>query len=323
MIRLLWGTVALVLVSIALGTDATAGPPTEPPKTDPAKVELPKDVPSYLQDISVTIHAGRSQGSGTIKTRDGVNYVWTAGHVVDGLRTIREAIDPKTGNKKMVVSFDDAKIVKEMVEDGRSIGRVEMDAEVLRFSNADTGDDLALLRIRKKNFVKSSVIFYLEDKIPAIGTPLLHCGSLRGQFGSNSMTNGIMSQHGRVYQGIVYDQTTCTAFPGSSGGGVFLADGRFIGMLVRGSGETFNLVVPQRRLAKWAKKVGVEFAINDAVKCPAEDELKKHPVEDESSGGSFRASADAGRGPYQFMINRTDEPSKLLDLPLIVNPAGR
>ncbi|HAT67623.1 MAG TPA: hypothetical protein DCS66_24005, partial [Flavobacteriaceae bacterium] len=60
-------------------------------------------------------------------------------------------------------------------------------------------------------------------------TELYHVGSLLGQTGSNSMTRGIVSQVGRVLNlgsgdGTVFDQTTVTAFPGSSGGGVFLSE---------------------------------------------------------------------------------------------------
>lgn len=227
-----------------------------------------------IQDFSVTIHAGNAQGSGEIKTRDGVNYVFTAGHVISHLKTSRSIIDA-SGSTKTVVEFLDPKIVKELVEDGRSVGRIQMDAEVICYSDSEDGEDLALLRIRKKNFIKSSVQFYLDDKIPPVGTTLYHCGSLLGQFGSNSFTRGVMSQCGRVLYGKVYDQTTCAAFPGSSGGGVYLADGRMCGMVVRGAGETFNLIVPSRRIKEWAKKAGVEFAIDDKVPVPSEVELKK------------------------------------------------
>ena len=48
-------------------------------------------VPDDLQRVSVTIKAGDAQGSGTLVTRqigeDTVTFVWTAAHVVDGLRT--------------------------------------------------------------------------------------------------------------------------------------------------------------------------------------------------------------------------------------------
>ena len=35
-----------------------------------------------------------------------------------------------------------------------------------------------------------------------------------------------------------------------------------------------------RRITKWAKKTGVEFALNDCVPVPSDDELKKMPIED-------------------------------------------
>jgi len=218
--------------------------------------------------------------------------VWTAGHVVDNLRTIRTVIDPITGTSRKVIEFKDAQIVKELVQNGRRVGEIKMQAQVIRYSDADTGHDLALLRVRKRNFVDVSSSFFLDKnedhtyKIPAIGTRLLHVGSLLGQVGSNSMTDGIMSQHGRIFDdigsgaGVVFDQTTVNAFPGSSGGGVFLEDGRYVGMLVRGAGETFNLIVPIRRMHSWAKSAGVEWALDPNIEMPSLSNLHKLPIED-------------------------------------------
>jgi hypothetical protein len=53
-----------------------------------------------------------------------------------------------------------------------------------------------------------------------------------------------------------------------------------MGMLVRGAGETFNLIVPVRRMIKWAKRADVEWAINDAIVPPTMTELEKIPIED-------------------------------------------
>lgn len=254
---------------------------------------LPKagDVPSYLQDISVTIKAGTSEGSGVVKTRDvegkSVNFVWTAAHVVDGLRQTEEVVDPKTGTKRIKVTFSDAAVVKELVEGGRRVGELKMDAFVIRYSK---DEDLALLRIRKLDFVKPSVTFYLDESIPPIGADLYHVGSLLGQTGSNSLTSGIVSQIGRTIEKSEYDQSTCVAFPGSSGGGVYLRDGRYVGMLVRGAGEGFNLLVPVRRMVKWAKSAGVSWAIDDKEKMPSAEALDKMVVED--SGVSFDAKRD-------------------------------
>tara|TARA_B100001123_G_C15175171_1_gene973026 strand:+ start:394 stop:1239 length:846 start_codon:yes stop_codon:yes gene_type:complete len=241
---------------------------------------LPKDVPSYMQDISVTIKAGFSEGSGVAIDRNGTTFVWTAGHVVDGLRSMRKVTDPKTGTPRTIIEFKDAKIVKTLVEDGRTVGYLHLDAEVIRYSDADHGHDLAILKVRKKGAIKTSAIFYDEAKPPKLGTQLFHVGSLLGQVGSNSMTTGIVSAHGRLIGKTIYDQTTVTAFPGSSGGGVYLTDGRYVGMLVRGAGEGFNLIVPVRRMRSWAKKAKMEWALDPRVKMPTDEEMKKIPVED-------------------------------------------
>lgn len=271
----------------------------------------PREVAQHLQDISVTIvskgkNGGGGEGSGIIKTRkmkDGtaVNFIWTAAHVVDNLRHTRTVIDSKSGTQKTVVEFDDAMVVKALKQDGRTVGKLELMAEVVRYSEEQ---DLALLRLRKTDFVQSSVTFYLEDEIPTIGTDLLHVGSLLGQLGSNSMTTGIMSQHGRLIDKKVYDQTTVAAFPGSSGGGVYLKDGRMMGMLVRGAGETFNLIVPVRRLHKWAKDANVEWAVDDKVEMPTQEELDKLPVEDTGVSFSYSVKSDAaaGESPHSIII---------------------
>ena len=264
-------------------------------------------VAQHLQDISLTIvcdgseYGRRGEGSGEIVTRvrDGktINFVWTAAHVVEGLRTMRSVIDPKTGSTKTIVEFHDAKIMKSLSEEGRSVGKLEMFAEVVRYS-AD--EDLALLRVRKENFVTASVDFYLEDKIPPLGTKLFHVGSLLGQMGSNSLTEGIMSQQGRLIDKRVFDQTTVTAFPGSSGGGVYLGDGRMVGMVTRGAGETFNLIVPVRRMTKWAKDAGILWAVDPKIALPSEDELRKIPVEDIGVSFSYSVKNDMPGAPKTF-----------------------
>ena len=152
-----------------------------------------------LQDVSVTVKAGRGEGSGVIITREvtvgdakeKINFVWTAAHVVASLRSVRNTIE--AGIPKKVVEFKDAQIVKELVEKGRRVGEIKMDAKVIKYSDADSGEDLALLLVRKRNFVDQNILFYpSNDPIP-VGTELYHVGSLLGQVGSNSMTRGIMS----------------------------------------------------------------------------------------------------------------------------------
>lgn len=249
-----------------------------------------------LQDVSVTVKAAGSEGSGVIITREvsvgdateKINFVWTAAHVVARLRSVRNIIEG--GMPKKIVEFKDAQIVKELVENGRRVGEIKMDAKVLKYSDAESGEDLALLLIRKRNFVDQNILFYPLDEPISVGTELYHVGSLLGQVGSNSMTRGIMSKVGRVLylgtgDGVVFDQTSAPAFPGSSGGGIFLTEssgeysGRYAGMLVRGAGETFNLIVPVRRMRKWAQKQDVLWALDETLPIPSYKDIIKIPIE--------------------------------------------
>jgi len=247
-------------------------------------------VSQYLQDISVTIRSevgySKSEGSGVLVNRtidkEKVTFVWTCAHVIKNLRSVRSVIEH--GAPKKIVEFDDARIIKELVESGRRVGEIKMDATVVKYSAADDGEDLALLMVRAKDYGKSSAKFYLnkEPKIIPIGTPLYHVGSLLGQMGANSMTTGIISQIGRIHSKVEFDQTTVTAFPGSSGGGVFLQTGEYVGMIARGAGEGFNLMIPIRRMERWAKKHEILWALDTKVKAPPMEDIIKLPVENRS-----------------------------------------
>ena len=50
-------------------------------------------------------------------------------------------------------------------------------------------------------------------------------------------------------------------------------------MLVRGAGETFNLIVPIRRINKWAKSENIMWALDPSVDAPSLEEIHKLPKE--------------------------------------------
>jgi hypothetical protein len=283
-----------------------------------------QDVAQHLQDVSVTIRAGRSEGSGVLVTRKikpkadskqkvDVNFVVTCAHVVDGLRSTRTVVED--GKTKTIVEFKDAKVIKELIEKGRKVGELTMDAKVILYSDATEGEDLAVLMVRKRGFVDANTEFDLSGDPVKIGTQLYHVGSLLGQSGANSMTTGIMSQVGRVLdlgsgEGTVFDQTTVTAFPGSSGGGVFLTNGKYIGMLVRGAGETFNLTVPVRRMQDWVKDRDCQWVLDPSKEAPTLDEIDK--IEAESrSGNGLGPEPDPNTKQYPFLIRDMDKKLEL------------
>jgi hypothetical protein len=260
-------------------------------------------VPDDLQQVSVTIKAGDAQGSGTIVTRqigdDTVSFIWTAGHVVDNLRVVRQIITADGGTRSLI-EFRDAQIVQEFQQNGRRVGETKLDARIIKFSDPDYGEDLALLMIRRMNAYPLAVSAKFKmgmNYIPAIGVELSHCGSLLGQFGANSYTEGVLSQVGRTLEmkGAnvkVFDQVTAVAFPGSSGGGMFLkANGEYVGMLTQGvmKLQGFNFIVPVRRIHAFAKAAKIEWAIDPKAKLPTLAEIEAMPVEDGGSpSGSLR-----------------------------------
>jgi len=288
--------------------------------------EKKQSTADHLQNVSVTIRSegdfSVGEGSGVIFTRkdakgNEVNFVWTAAHVIDNLRKTRKTV--VNGTPKTIVEFKDPMVVKEIRQNGRTVGRLQMDAEVLKYSDADDGHDLALLRVRKLNFVTDTVTFYLDKEIPPLGEDLLHVGSLLGQMGANSMTDGIYSQHGRLIKSLnkyVFDQTTVTAFPGSSGGGVYLKkDARYVGMLVRGAGEGFNLIVPVRRMVDYCQKHEIMWALDRDVDMPSEDDLKKMPIEHEPKEKDEDTNEEAAaKKMFPFML-RVTYPKHILILP--------
>lgn len=276
----------------------------------PLTAQAEETVSEHLQNISVTIRSGFSQGSGVLFTRGDRTYVWTAGHVVDNLRKTRWVI--VDGTETAVVEFKDAQLVREFRQSGRRIGEQKMDCRVIRYSDSEQGEDLALLEVRKRNFSTESVKFY-DGEIPVIGADLTHVGSLRGQFGANSMTTGVVSQIGRVLDlganGKVFDQVSTPSFPGSSGGGVFNKDdGTCIGLLVRGSGETFGLIVPVRRIRAWATRANVSWALDQSVPMPTDAELKALPIEDTGEEFDDIKTKDSLAHPFKLGISPPEDP---------------
>lgn len=293
-----------LLLALCVGVIASAGEP---------KVEPKASVPDYLQQISVTIKSGDIQGSGTLVTRkigdDTVTFVWTAGHVVDNLRTVRKVITAD-GQTRVLVEFRDPQIVQELHQNGRRVGETKLDCKVIKYSDADYGEDLVVLMIRRINAYPITICakFHKDiNYIPPIGVDLSHCGSLLGQFGANSYTTGVLSSTGRMLdmKGAnvkVFDQVTAVAFPGSSGGGLYLKDdGVYIGMLTQGVQrlQGFNFIVPIRRIHKWATDSKIGWAIDPQLLMPSIAEIEKIPVEDQGVMPSGLPASDRGE-PARF-----------------------
>jgi hypothetical protein len=87
-----------------------------------------------------------------------------------------------------------------------------------------------------------------------------------------------------------------------------------MGMLVRGAGEGFNLVVPVRRIKRWAEKHDIMWALDASLEAPSLDKIKKLPVEsvakkkskdDEGEENEDEESFDPDSGELPFLIRVT------------------
>ena len=237
-------------------------------------------VPVQLQAGTVMVSSENGYGTGVIVTRGDTSYVWTDGHVVEDARYVIKFIDPKTGKRGKRYGFEDVYVIQDEKQGGNIIGSHRYAAKVIRYSGMRTGKDLALLEIRKKNAFSANVLFAVEDTAPDIGTPIWHFGCFHGPQGRFSLSQGIISYVGREKDSKEYDQVTCTHFTGSSGGGVFDNQARCLGLIDWTLGETYGLMTPVRVIREWAKKVGVEFAMDPTAIVPTDEQLHLYPVDD-------------------------------------------
>ena len=73
----------------------------------------------------------------------------------------------------------------------------------------------------------------------------------------------------------------------------------------RGAGETFNLIVPVRRMYDWAKEVGILWALDESVAVPPLEEILKMPVEGGNGKSiSTKKKSSSGDGEFKFLIRR-------------------
>jgi hypothetical protein len=162
-------------------------------------------------------------------------------------------IEDDENDKGKRVLWRDAWVVLERVKDGRKTGELRLLAKVVfaTKSEEDGGDDVAVLEVYEGDLFPYSAVPLPKGRSVWVGQECWHVGSLYGEF-VNSVSRGIIAAVGRLLHGKTFYQTSTTAAPGSSGGGVFVVDDDgqlyWVGMLTRGAGQTVNFVVPIERV---------------------------------------------------------------------------
>jgi hypothetical protein len=247
-------------------------------------------LPEILQSISVTVDTPVGYGAGVAFTRkdatltNDVTFIWTAAHIVRHNDMLQIFTQEETPPRSVPITFSSLKIVQPIVKNGVTIEETNKTAKIIKISAADEGEDLALLMLNGKFFNTNTVRFDISGKIPVLGTPVYHIGSPSEK--DLSFSTGVIAFVGRVLGGRLYDQTTCTVFPGSSGGGVFnTTNGLCIGLVLRMSAPGINHMIPIRVMQKWAKDEGVEWALNPNLPmpndkymfAPSQEDIIKHP----------------------------------------------
>lgn len=255
----------------------------------------PEEVPGHLQKIAVTVKTERASGSGTILAREieGKTYAFilTAHHVIDDLRRVTTRIED--GKEYKTVKYDKCKVTQERVIDGATVGEQTLYCRVI--ATSPKYDIAALLVLWPDKFTKEETLEFL-DGLPPVGQDVFHCGSPSGQqLGHNSLTEGIIAAQGRMFDELPYTQTTVSALPGSSGGMVVEREtGIYIGMLTLGitNTDSFNYIVPSRRIVKWAKAIGFEYLVNSEAKALDFDEISDLPIEAVAKRGANKTGVN-------------------------------
>jgi len=287
----------------------------------------PTSVGADLQAISVNIYCSSGgyssvQGSGTIVLvpigEQMTTWVLTAEHVVSNLRQVEDVINGK-GSTRKLVTYRDAEIVQERMVDGRVVGERRYDAKVM---SVNATRDVALLRVRIDGEFSDGATFYLGESFPRPGTALFHCGAPGGKDlgGTCSLTSGIVSRVGARIPHFggsehgVYDQITCPAMGGSSGGLIALQeDGRLVGVLTLGArgADSFHWMVPIRSILQWADEIDARWIFDPNAERPASEievnlPLEFNPTMPKASDEDTTAPAGESWLPWPFRGKEAD-----------------
>jgi S1-C subfamily serine protease len=245
-----------ILAFIALF--ATHSPPVSPPPYFNRKA-----IVDIARDNTVIVRTLISEGSGVIFSRDGKSYVWTCAHVFDNTSSLVPMKDKRSGTFKSYRAYAPIVILKNTIRGERTVDGMATIATVLRI---DRDQDIAVLELM--DALPNSTKFYLDREIPPVGETVYHVGHYKGSFAEYSFAQGNIAYIQRDLKGYDYlDQVSLTAYSGSSGGGVFLEDGRCIGMveLVTAGGDSCAFYIPIRRMMQWAKDHGISYLLDENI----------------------------------------------------------
>lgn len=189
-------------------------------------------IPQLFEDKSGYIGSGVQ-----IINKHGV-FVWTAAHVVSNNKFGKPTILFRTRSANGKDGF--------FIQEGRVVGY-------------SSKIDLAVIRIEKPFLSSVSTSFYNGDD-PPVGSSVFVVGSAGGLGGSGLISNGIISKYSHEETTTIF--LTSSISHGSSGGGVFLEDGRCIGIITQMWVDKYAIALSYQDIRKWAKEKNMEYALN-------------------------------------------------------------
>lgn len=245
------------------------------------------DVFSTISSNSISIENSFGACSGVVFTRkdstclNDVSFVWTAGHLVHDTREVAiKLFSLDSINEKVPGLLNVFTVTHYQTKNSRIVSTNVQLGTVIKYSHPSTnGIDIALIRLRQPIPTTKSVVFYLNDSTPQLGDDVFSISSPYGLYGTAS--KGIYSFIGRFdSEGAEYDQTTMPVYPGSSGAGVFLSNGKCVGFVIAIKSPTMSFILPIRKVKEWAARENVMWALDENYPIPDDFELMFLPVED-------------------------------------------
>lgn len=199
------------------------------------------------------VHTTNSIGSGVVFTRQDrqgneVTFIWTCAHLFRDDDATNQ-VDPFLIPVKV------------------TIGGEKVSATLVAIGEPVKGVDLALLRADVSDLHAPSVSFYRGLPL-AHGTKIYHVGAFYGFPPPESYSEGVISCSHRPMDNGEYDEILCPVYPGSSGGGVFDADGECIGLVDFRIDCMLGFSIPSKTIIAWAKAKHVAYAVDNSVPLP-------------------------------------------------------
>lgn len=219
-----------------------------PKHAPPAKQQANLPIVDVMQRVTLKLETAGHWGTGVLVEHDGTIYVLTAKHVVSDI-----------GDEGIKASCE--------LEGCTAVANLK----VVRTSEVS---DLALLELGV--FPLTSVA-KLGWGLPKIGQEAYHYGAC---YGSLSFTRGYVSRLREPIAGNEYLQFTGLATPGSSGGGVFDAQGNLLGIITRATPGQFAWAVPLDAIQAFLD--GTEKKPVEEVPPPPEEEKPKDDGQSET-----------------------------------------